>query len=133
MNGNPRPHLGTHICDRHSSCRADPSTIIPDSEDEGDDGEEAAEMMSCTQQEAVAIYAGPGGLWGAGDGASPPAGAQLQPSDWNEVVFKVRASSSTTVSPHCFACLDLAMSVEAPIDASRGGGHGRQHGVLPSR
>lgn len=50
-------------------------------------------MLSCTQQEAVAIYAGHKGFKESSERESTHAGVQLQPSDWDEVVYKVRFPS----------------------------------------
>ena len=77
-------------------------------------------MMSYTQQEAVAIYAGPGGLWETGDGESPTTGALLQPSDWNEVVYKVRLSSQHDSASPMRVCLHPPMSTDRLIDRNCG-------------
>ena len=72
-------------------------TIIPDSEDEDEEGDgEGADLLSATQQEAAAIYEGPGGPQVAGCGGPPSAGQALQPSDWDEIVYKACSGHSDT-------------------------------------
>lgn len=70
------------------------SDIIPDSEDEGDDEEdEGGEMLSCTQQEAILIYAGHKGFGASSEREHSRADVRLQSSDWDEVVYKVGSRS----------------------------------------
>lgn len=75
---------------RHIPSSRRSSDIIPDSEDEDEEEEEGVDMMSATQQAAVAIYESPGRVEAGGP---PCAGYQLQLADWDEVVYKARFDS----------------------------------------
>lgn len=105
--------------------RSRTSDVIPDSEeDDSAEEEEGIGMMSATQQEAAAIYEGSERSRDNGDGRPPYAGHQLQPGDWDEIVYKacisrplVLIALTSNLSPYTLTPCPLLVSVirQAPL------------------